>query len=84
MVGEVACGLNTLPEDIRKEKANFGSGIRQILNTKYEQDLDEALHTCVYGLLTKIPPSMDQLRVAGERMLIDAIEPVERVLKQIQ
>ena len=76
-------GLNSLlPEDIRREKANFGSGIRQILDKRNEQDLDEALHTCVYGLLAKFPLKIDQLRVAGERLLIDAIEPVEWELKK--
>ncbi len=78
-------GLNTLlPEDIIKEKTNFGSGIRQLLGKRNEQDLDEALHTCVYGLLAKFPLTLDQLRVAGERLLIDAVEPVERELKQEQ
>ena len=77
-------GLVTLlPEEIRGEIADFGSGIRQLLDEKYEHDLDEALHTCVYGLLAKLPPTMDQLKVAGERLLLDAVEPVEQVLKQI-
>ena len=76
--------LNSLlPKDIRREKANFGSGIREILNEKNEQDLDEALHTCVYGLLAKFPLKLDQLKVAGERLLVDAIEPVEQELGKI-
>lgn len=53
----------------------------QILDERNEQDLDEALHTCVYGLLIKLPPTLDQLRVAGERLLLDAVEPVEKELK---
>ena len=54
------------------------------MDERNEKDLDEALHTCVYSLLAKLPPTLDQLRVAGDRLLLDAVEPVEQELKQQQ
>ncbi len=52
-----------------------GAGIRALLAS--EPDLDEALHTCVYGLLASSPPTLEVLRIAGQRLLQDAIEPLE-------
>lgn len=63
----------------REKATSAGSGIRQLLIDRHESDQEEALHTCVNGLLASIPPTMDQLRVAGERLLVDAIEPLEKV-----
>jgi hypothetical protein len=74
--------LQAIFPDNWKEKARqVGSGIRQLLNELYEPDLDEALHTCENGLLASIPPTMEQLHIAGERLLVDAIEPLEKVVE---
>ena len=54
-----------------------GLGVRQLLES--ELDLEEAYHTCRYGLLASEPPDMEQLRIAGKRLLQDAIEPLGKL-----
>lgn len=54
-----------------------GLGIRALLNS--ELDLEEAQHTCNYGLLASQRVTIDQLIVIGKRLLQDAIEPFEKL-----
>ena len=56
-----------------------GKGLHQLLAPDREADFDEAFHTCAYGLLASQPPTAVLLRVVGERLLVDAIEPLERL-----
>ena len=58
-----------------------GSGLREILSSAHETDFDEALQTCAYGLLASQGPTSALLRIAGERLLVDAIEPLEQLAK---
>jgi len=53
-----------------------GNGLRALLAS--EQDLEQALFTCANGLLASRPPSLKQLIIAGKRLLVDAIENLER------
>jgi hypothetical protein len=46
--------------------------LRQLLASPI--DLDEANHTCVNGLLASAPPTAEQLRIVGQRLIQDAIE----------
>jgi hypothetical protein len=55
-----------------------GSGIREILDPRKEADLGEALHTCQFGLLASYTPTLNLLKVTAERLLVDAIEPLEK------
>lgn len=55
-----------------------GGGVRQLLEEANEPDLDEALHTCVHGLLASKPPTLTVMRVTGERLIMDAVEPLEQ------
>jgi hypothetical protein len=55
--------------------SDAGRGLRQLLAS--HADLDEAQHTCQWGLLASNPPSSNQLRIAGKRLLQDTIEPLE-------
>ena len=64
------------PEDWQKLARGSGSGLRQLLRS--EPDLNEAYHTCRYGLLAMRPPTLEQLRIAGERLLLDAVELLEK------
>ena len=64
------------PGDWIKLAGRAGSGLRQLLAS--ELDLAEARHTCVYGLLSSDPPTIDQLRLSGQRLLKDAVEPLEK------
>lgn len=65
------------PDDWRKFARRTGNGLRELLDRTH--DLDEARHTCEYGLLASAPPSAQQLRLVGLRLLQDAIEPFERL-----
>ena len=62
------------PEDWHKLVRNSGLGLRRLLLSG--PDLDEAYHTCRYGLLALRPPTLEQLKIAGERLLLDAVEPL--------
>jgi hypothetical protein len=54
-----------------------GSGLRRLLDSP--PDLEEAHHTCIYGLLRSRPATIEELEVSGRRLLQDAIEPIERI-----
>lgn len=57
-----------------------GKGLRALLAS--EPDLDQARFTCINGLLAGRPPTLRQLKVVGERLLQDAIEPLEDEVRQ--
>ena len=59
-----------------------GSGLRQLLRRENEADLDEARHTCEYGLLVSQAPSLKLLEATAKRLLQDAVEPLEQLAKQ--
>jgi hypothetical protein len=63
------------PNDWLALARRAGDGLRQLLNQP--NDLEEARHTCEFGLLASTPPTAEQLRVVGLRLLQDAIEPLE-------
>lgn len=58
-----------------------GKGLRQLLSPGQGEDFNEALHTCAYGLLASQPPNANAFRNQGERLLVDAIEPLENLAK---
>jgi len=60
---------------------NVGNGLRQLIQPENEADLDEARHTCEYGLLVSQAPSLKLLEVTGKRLLQDAIEPLEKLVQ---
>lgn len=66
------------PDEFQEIARNAGSGLRNLLHS--EVDLNEAYHTCRYGLLASKPPKMEQLRIAGERLLQDAVSPIEKLM----
>ena len=51
-----------------------GHGLRALLDSA--NDFEEALHTCANGLLAHRRVTLEQLRIAGERLMLDAIEPL--------
>lgn len=61
---------------------NVGNGLRQLIQPENESDLDEARHTCEYGLLVSQAPSLKLLEVTGKRLLQDAIEPLEKLAQE--
>ena len=64
------------PDDWHELARRTGSGLRKILAS--EPDLDEAYHTCEFGLLASAPPTLEELRITGRRLLKDAVEPLEK------
>ncbi len=65
------------PQDWRDFARRAGNGLRQLMAS--EPDLDQALHTCVNGLLASQPPTLEQLRIVVLRLEQDAIIPLENL-----
>ena len=55
--------------------ARAGNGLRQLIESP--PDLEEAGHTCSAGLLASRRLTLQQLRIAGLRLLQDAVEPLQ-------
>lgn len=55
-----------------------GSGLRALLESR--EDLEQAHHTCVMGLLASKALTIDEFKIAGERLLLDAVEPLEKLI----
>ena len=67
------------PNDWRDLARQAGAGLRKLLDSP--NDLGEARHSCEFGLLASQPPTADQLRIVGQRLTLDAIEPLEERAK---
>jgi len=52
-----------------------GSGLRSLLES--DVDLEEAYFTATVSLLSSHPPTLEQYRIAGDRLVQDAIDPLE-------
>lgn len=59
--------------------ARVGDGVRALLTS--EGDLREALELSRLGLLAQVPMTPDAFRVVAERLLVDAIEPLEKLAR---
>jgi hypothetical protein len=70
------------PNGWRKLVPQVGAGLRQLLQPQHEADLEEAHHTCANGLLVSQSPTLKLLGVTGQRLLQDAVEPLEQLVKQ--
>ena len=68
------------PSHWRELAARVDLGLRQLLRPENEPDLDEARHTCEFGLLASSPLTLKLLEVTGRRLLQDAIEPLQKLL----
>jgi hypothetical protein len=64
------------PEEWRCLASAAGRGLRLLLES--EPDLEQAWFTCMNGVLASKPLSLDEFRIAGQRLLRDAAEPLER------
>lgn len=63
------------PSTWREMARDVGAGLRALLDN--DNELEEAHHTCRSGLVAALTPSLGSLRAAGQRLLADAIEPLE-------
>ena len=70
------------PTTWRKLIPQVGAGLRQLISLRNKPDLEEAHHTCANGLLVSQSPSLALLEVTGQRLLQDAVEPLERMACQ--
>jgi len=62
-------------DEWRELACRVGSGLRELLASP--QDFEQAYYTCANGLLSSKPPTEQQLRIAGQRLMQDAIIPLE-------
>jgi hypothetical protein len=60
--------------------ARAGDGIRALLAS--EGDLREALEISRVGLLAHVPVTLDEFRAVAERLVVDAIEPLEEAARR--
>jgi hypothetical protein len=65
------------PSVWRELAQRVGNGIRALLSSAL--DFEQAHHTCAYGLLAYSSTTIEQLSSAAERLLVDAIEPLEHM-----
>ncbi|MBE0566045.1 MAG: hypothetical protein IH621_08820 [Krumholzibacteria bacterium] len=63
------------PTEHRDLARRAGRGLRQLLASPV--DLEQAHDTCVAGLLALSQPSREEYGIAAERLIVDAIEPLE-------
>ena len=68
-------------EDWPELAARVGSGLRDLLSSP--ADLEEAHFTCVAGLLSDVPPTMEEFRIAALRLLEDVVRVVEAAGTQV-
>lgn len=63
------------PNEWRDLTRRAGDGLRALLQSA--DDLDEAHHTCIFGLLATQPTTQAALRSAGERLIEEVITDLE-------
>jgi hypothetical protein len=76
----VAALKNRFPEAWASLCGRAGAGLRQLLTS--EADMEEAALTCAFGLLASYGMTPRMLRIAGLRLLQDAVEPLEAMARQ--
>jgi len=65
------------PTEWRELAGSAGSGLAQLLHSP--EDLEEAYHSCIWGLLSshrRRGELLKELTIAGERLLADAVRPL--------
>ena len=75
---EALCVLH--PRDWTELGQGAGAGVRALLAS--EGDLREALEVSRAGLLASVPMSVDEFRIVAERLLADAVEPLEEAARR--
>ncbi|MCP5055942.1 MAG: hypothetical protein GY937_04360 [bacterium] len=71
--------IDRFPTSWRELAERTGAGLKAILAS--DVDLEQAQHTCVNGLLTSRPPTLDQFRANGQRLLAEAANPLVELVR---
>ena len=69
----------TFPDDCGSWLATIGSGLEQMLQSAHSEDLEEAHHTCITGLLARDRLSLEAFESLGRRVMGELIEPARRL-----
>jgi len=72
--------ISRISEKLYPLMKNAGNGIRELIENK--DDMEEAVHTCNYGLLASQTVKTTQLEVTAKRLLYDVIIPFENRFKK--
>ena len=67
------------PDEWRSLAGKAGKGLTALLAS--DEDLEQALHTCVYGLLSSFGITVEDLKETGSRILGDAVETLQEIAK---
>lgn len=65
------------PDEWKSLAQNAGSGLNALLQS--DEDLEEAFHTCVYGLLSNTGIQQGEFKEVGQRILGDSVEKLKEV-----
>lgn len=71
----------TFPDDCGPWLATVGSGLGQMLQPEHSEDLEEAHHTCITGLLARHRLSLEAFESLGRRVMGELIEPARRLAR---
>ena len=66
----------TFPDESDGLHRNLGTGLEELLSDAHGNDLEEAHHTCIAGLLAGYRISLPALRATGRRLIEEVIRPV--------
>ena len=68
------------PGEWKALAARAGNGLREMLASLADQE--QAAHSCTSGLLARHRLSAEQLAIEGQRLMQDAIEPLESIARK--
>ena len=66
----------TFPDESDGLQRNLGTGLEELLSDSHGNDLEEAHHTCIAGLLAGYRIRLSALRATGRRLIEEVIRPV--------
>lgn len=72
---------STFPEECESWITSIGGGLEQLLQGAHAEDLEEAHHTCVTGLLAGHRLSLPAFQALGRRVMNELIEPTRRQIR---
>jgi hypothetical protein len=71
----------TFPEQAEFWLSSIGGGLEQMLQPEHSEDLEEAHHTCISGLLAQHRLRLETFEALGRRVMGELIEPARRLVR---